>query len=85
MEVALGWTQETNAEMVDDIPKMNLPNLETLYLTAPPKSTFGNSSLFFKQLMIQSLGVLQFLSLDPKDLSSMKVDSAPKQLVVDDL
>jgi len=80
VEVEFGWTQETNDEIVDDIPKMNLPNLVKLNLISPPKSTSGNSSIFCKQLMTPSLNLLQFLSLNPKDLSSMKVDSAPKQL-----
>jgi len=66
--------------MVDDIPEMNLPNLEDPYLTAPPKSkATRDACICFKNLKMPVLDTLQLLSVNPEDLSSMRV--APKQLL----
>jgi len=80
------WSLDDDKEMMDDIPEMNLPNLDTLCLTAPPKSKItGGINLFFKNLKAPVLDSLQLRSISPKDLSSMKVDSTLKQLGLLDL
>jgi len=84
--LVLRWTPVDDAEMVDDIPEMNLPNLEELVLTTPPKSRItGDASLFFKELKTLRLSLLQVMSVNPKDLSSIKVDCTPKILVLEGL
>jgi len=69
---------DSTTETVDDTQEMNLPNLDNLYLTAPPKSkATGDVSLFFENLKTPVLKVLQLQTVNLKDLSSMKVDSTP--------
>lgn len=65
---------------------MNLPNLVELRLISPPKSTsINDSTLFFNRLNTPRLENLQLQSLNPKDPSSMKVDSVPRALFLDGL
>lgn len=73
-------------DAVENIPQMNLPYLEQLYLGKTPKSrSTGDSSLFFQSLKTPKLATLSLGGTVPEDLSFLTSESVPQQLVIDDL
>lgn len=76
------WLQD---EVVADIPMLNLPNLEQLWLARVPKLDQNSRKSFFTQLRAPNLQMLRIKQLGLDDLSSLSVEVSPPTLSLEGL
>lgn len=78
VKLGIPWMED---DYVEEIPLMELPRLQELFLDQSPRIG-GTSKSFYSNLQTPRLDLLRFKLLASKDLASLPADSAPRKLWV---